>query len=136
MDLTKWSFNKCAILIGVLAVCTCPWVLVTPESAAGLALFIQIYSAFLGPIFAVMVVDYYVIRKRKLNLDEIYKKDGAFSGFNLAGLIATGVGALAAISVVEIGWFLSLLPAGIVYYILMTKTKLGTKYLFGTSRNS
>ena len=136
MDLTKWSFNKCAILIGVLAVCTCPWVLVTPESASGLALFIQIYSAFLGPIFAVMVVDYYVIRKRKLNLDEIYKKDGAFSGFNLAGLIATGVGALAAISVVEIGWFLSLLPAGIVYYILMTKTKLGTKYLFGTSRNS
>lgn len=136
MDLTKWSINKCAILIGVLAVCTCPWVLVTPESASGLALFIQIYSAFLGPIFAVMVVDYYVIRKRKLNLDEIYKKDGAFSGFNLAGLIATGVGALAAISVVEIGWFLSLLPAGIVYYILMTKTKLGTKYLFGTSRNS
>ena len=134
MDLTKFSFAKSAVLVGVLAVLTCPWLLVTSESAAGLALFIQIYSAFLGPIFAVMVVDYYILRRRKLCINEMYKSDGAFSGINWCGIIAIAIGAIASVIIVEIGWFVGLLPSGIVYYLLMTKTSLGKKFLYGTER--
>lgn len=130
MDLTKLSFVKSAILVGILAVCTCPWLLVTDESAAGLALFIQIYSAFLGPIFAVMVVDYYIIRRRKLPINEMYKQNGVFAGVNWCGIIAIAVGAVASIIIVEIGWFVGLIPAGLVYYLLMTKTKLGQRFLY------
>ena len=132
MTLSKLSFAKSAVLVGALAVCTCPWKLVTDESAAGLALFIQIYSAFLGPIFAIMVTDYFVIRKKELIINEMYKKKGAFAGVNWAGIIAMIIGAVCAVIWVKIGWFVSLLPTAIVYYILMTRTKLGERFLFGT----
>ncbi len=132
MDLVKVSFPKAAIITAIVAVCTCPWLLVTDESAAGLALFIQIYSAFLGPIFAVMAVDYYIIRKRKLLVNELYNPKGAFAGVNWAGIIAIAIGALFAVLVVEIGWFISLVPAGLAYYLLMTKTTLGKRFCVGT----
>lgn len=132
MDLAKVSFPKAAVITGLAAVCTFPWKLVTNESAAGLALFIQIYSAFLGPIFSVMAVDYFIIRKKKLLLDEMYNPKGRFRGVNWAGIIAISIGALSAVAVVEIGWFVSILPAGLAYYLLMTKTKLGGRFLTGT----
>ena len=63
----KWTYAT--ILVGVLSVVVMPWKLVTAESAAGLNLFTQFYSAFLGPIFAVMAVDFYILRKKKLDLN-------------------------------------------------------------------
>lgn len=58
----KWTYAT--ILVGILSVVVMPWKLVTAESAAGLNLFTQFYSAFLGPIFAVMAVDFYILRKK------------------------------------------------------------------------
>ena len=63
----KWTYAT--ILVGILSVVVMPWKLVTAESAAGLNLFTQFYSAFLGPIFAVMAVDFYILRKKKLDLN-------------------------------------------------------------------
>ena len=68
----KWTYAT--ILVGVLSVVVMPWKLVTAESAAGLNLFTQFYSAFLGPIFAVMAVDFYILRKKKLDLNRMYDK--------------------------------------------------------------
>ena len=65
----KWTYAT--ILVGILSVVVMPWKLVTAESAAGLNLFTQFYSAFLGPIFAVMAVDFYILRKKKLDLNQI-----------------------------------------------------------------
>ncbi|MDN3713808.1 cytosine permease [Paracoccus cavernae] len=46
------------------------------RSAAGLNLFIRTYSAFLGPIFAILIVDYFFIRKQTLNLEKLYDPEG------------------------------------------------------------
>ncbi|WP_157268875.1 NCS1 family transporter [Azohydromonas aeria] len=119
MDVFKLSFRKSAILVGLLAFATFPWVLVKDESAAGLQFFVQTYSAFLGPIFAVLVVDYYVLRRRTLNLDHFYDANGPFRGVNWAGIVATGVGAAVALSFSSISWYASLLPAGLTYLVLM-----------------
>ena len=54
------------ILVGVLAVCTCPWILTNDSSAAGLDLFVKIYTAFFGPIFAVLITDYYILHRGKM----------------------------------------------------------------------
>jgi len=132
MDLFKTTFLKAVIIVGVGAVAVFPWKLVTDESAAGLALFIHIYSAFLGPIFAVMLTDYYVIRKQKLPLEDMYDKEGPFSQINWSGIIAIIVGALTAIIWVDIGWFVSLIPSSLTYYLLSTKTNLSTDFLVGT----
>lgn len=119
MDVFKIPFKLATIIVGVAAFFTFPWELVKDESAAGLQLFVQTYSAFLGPIFAVMVVDYYFIRKRTLNLEKYYDENGAYRGLNYAGFIASAVGAVIALYFSKVSWYASLLPAGLVYYVLM-----------------
>lgn len=119
MDVFKIPFKLATIIVGVAAFFTFPWELVKDESAAGLQLFVQTYSAFLGPIFAVMVVDYYFVRKRTLNLEKYYDEKGAYRGLNYAGFIASAVGAVIALYFSKVSWYASLLPAGLVYYVLM-----------------
>lgn len=129
MDVFKMRYRVAVVLVAVLAVASFPWLLVTEESAAGLQLFVTIYSAFLGPIFAVMVTDYYVIRKRTLNLEALYNKEGRFAGINWAAMIATAVGAASAAGFSDVGWYVSLIPAGLVYWLLMTKTSMGARFM-------
>lgn len=119
MDIFKLSFRKSAVLVGLLAFATFPWVLVRDESAAGLQIFVQTYSAFLGPIFAVLVVDYYILRRRTLNLAKLYDEQGPYRGVNYAGIIAAVVGAAVALSFPAVSWYASLIPAGLIYWLLM-----------------
>lgn len=129
MDVFKMKYRVAVVLVGVLAVASFPWLLVTEESAAGLQLFVTIYSAFLGPIFAVMIVDYYIVRKQKLDLPALYDKGSRFSGINWTAMIAMAVGAAAAFVLPAIGWYVSLIPAGLTYWLLMTKTSMGARFL-------
>lgn len=119
MDIFKLSFKKSAVLVGLLAFATFPWELVKDESAAGLGLFIRTYSAFLGPIFAILVVDYYVLRKQTLDMEKLYDPNGPYAGVNWAAMIAMAVGIVAALIFSGISWYASLLPAGATYYVLM-----------------
>lgn len=119
MDVFRISFRKSAVIVGLLAFATFPWELVKDKSAAGLSIFIQTYSAFLGPIFAILVVDYFLLRKQTLDLDRLYDADGPYKGINPAGVIAMGIGVVAALMFSSISWYASLIPAGLSYYLLM-----------------
>ena len=119
MDVFKLSFRSAAVIVGFLAFGTFPWELVKDESAAGLQIFVQTYSAFLGPIFAVLVVDYYFIRGRSLNLGKLYDENGPYRGVNWAGIVASLVGAAVALSFSAVSWYASLIPAGLTYWLLM-----------------
>lgn len=113
----KWS--HATVLVGILSVLSMPWLLVTPESATGLGLFVKIYSAFLGPIFAVMAVDYYILRKQCLDINMMYDKEGPFKGINWAAMLAIIIGSASSLLFVQLSWYVSLLPSGIAYYLLM-----------------
>lgn len=132
MDAFKLSYKKAVVIVGILACFTFPWKLISAESAAGLALFIQSYAAFLGPVFAVMIVDYFFIRKQKLNVDQLYDENGPFRGVNYAAVIAIIVGAIAALIEVRLSWYSSLIPAGLTYYLLMKYMKSSSRFLVGT----
>lgn len=119
MDIFKIKFSVATVIVGLLAFATFPWKLVQPGSAAGLQMFVQTYSAFLGPIFAILVVDYYVVRRRTLDINKLYDPEGPYKGFNAAALIATAVGIVAALSFSAVSWYASLIPAGVTYYLLM-----------------
>lgn len=83
MDAFKMKHRTAVILVGVLAVCTCPWILTNDSSAAGLDLFVKIYTAFFGPIFAVLITDYYILHREKMEgagSDELYDDNGTHSG--------------------------------------------------------
>ncbi|MBZ9558480.1 MULTISPECIES: NCS1 family transporter [unclassified Modicisalibacter] len=119
MDVFKLKYRVAAVIVGLLAFATFPWELVKDDSATGLQIFVQTYSAFLGPIFAIMAVDYFLIRKRTLDLDALYDEQGPYRGTNPAALIATVLGVLVAFSVSAVSWYASLIPAGLSYYLLM-----------------
>lgn len=119
MDMFNMKFRTAAVLVGLLAPATFPWLLVRDESADGLQTFVQIYSAFLGPIFAIMVIDYYFFRKQRLKVEELYDESGPFRGVNWAAVIAVIVGAACAAPFSDVGWYVSLVPAGLAYWVLM-----------------
>ena len=53
------------------------------------------YSALLGPIAGVLIVDYYLIRKTELNVGALYADNGEYSytnGWNTAALLAFALG--------------------------------------------
>lgn len=126
----KWSHST--IVVGLLSIACMPWKLVTADSAAGLALFTKIYSAFLGPIFAVMAVDYYILRKQKLDINNMYDKQGVFKGVNWAAVIAILAGSLCSLIVVDLSWYVSLIPTGLVYYLLMKVMPSSKPFCTGT----
>ncbi|WP_432666556.1 NCS1 family transporter [Wukongibacter baidiensis] len=123
MNTFNMSYKKSVVLVGALSILSCPWLLVRPESAVGLSLFVQTYSAFLGPIFAVLVVDYFLLRNKKLNLDHYYDLEGPFKGINWAGILAIIGGSIVSLFFIKISWYASLIPTGLLYYALLKNMK-------------
>ncbi len=55
------------------------------------------YSALLGPIAGILIVDYYMIRKTELDVPQLYRNDGIYSygsGWNMVAVVAFVVGVL------------------------------------------
>lgn len=115
---TKLKYKASVVITGLLALCSFPWVLVQDSSAQGLNTFILIYSAFLGPIVAIMLVEYYILRKQKVDTAELYLDNGSFKGYNPSALLAMLIGAGAAFLLVDIGWIIGFITAGLSYLLL------------------
>ncbi|WP_019241906.1 MULTISPECIES: NCS1 family transporter [Bacillus] len=130
--LTKLKYKPAVIITGLLALGSFPWVLVQDSSAKGLGMFILIYSAFLGPIVSILLVEYYILRKKKVDIAELYKEDGQFAGFNPCALIAMLIGAGAAFIQVELAWIVGFIVAGISYMVLMKFAFKDSKFKKGT----
>lgn len=127
----KWV--PATIIVGVLSVLVMPWKLVTPESAGMLSLFTRFYSAFLGPIFSVMFVDYFLLRKQTLDVNDYYdKENGPYKGVNWAGVIAIIVGSMFSLFLLDLSWYVSLIPTGVVYYFAMKNISACKSFRKGT----
>ncbi|WLV25970.1 NCS1 family transporter [Aciduricibacillus chroicocephali] len=116
---TKMPYKAAATIAGLLALVSFPWVLVKDSSSEGLNMFVLIYSAFLGPLVAILLLEYYVLRKQKMNVEELYDKNGAFAGYNPAAFTALLIGAAAAFIEVDLAWIIGFIVAGIAYFLLM-----------------
>ncbi|WP_110928182.1 NCS1 family transporter [Bacillus massiliglaciei] len=130
--LTKLKFKPAAIVTGLLALGSFPWVLVQDSSAKGLGMFILIYSAFLGPIVSILLVEYYILRKQKVNVRDLYDEEGPFAGYNPAAMLALLIGAGAAFIEVDLAWIIGGTVAGIAYILLMKYAFKDSKFKKGT----
>jgi len=66
------------------------------------------YSSLLGPIAGIMIVDYFLVRKQRFELPDLYRDGGVYPAWNTAGMVAflVPVGlTLIAITTGRIGWF-------------------------------
>ncbi|MBM7713104.1 NCS1 family transporter [Siminovitchia sp. FSL H7-0308] len=130
--LTKLHYKPAVIITGLLALCSFPWVLVQDSSAKGLGMFILIYSAFLGPIVSILLIEYYILRTQQVHIPDLYKEDGPFAGFNPAAIMALIIGAAAAFIMVELAWVVGAITSGIVYILLMKYAYKQSEFRKGT----
>jgi NCS1 family nucleobase:cation symporter-1 len=91
------------------------------------------YSSFLGPIAGVMIADYYVVRKRRLDPEDLFRRGDEYEfsgGFNwraVAALIAGIVVALVGLVVpalhglYQYAWFVGFGVSFIVYLLIMPR---------------
>jgi len=136
MDAFKMKHRTAVILVGILAVCSCPWILTNDSSAAGLDLFVKIYTAFFGPIFAVLITDYFILHKKMITdemLADLYDNKGNHSGTNWAAIIAIAIGAVIGLMNVDISFFTATIPTGLVYYFCMKKMPTCARFRKGTT---
>lgn len=84
---------RATCFISIFCVVSTPWNII--KNAAGLLAFLSGYSCMMGPIAAVMICDYYVIKKGKLNLHDMYRTHGIYYysyGFNWRAFAAFFIG--------------------------------------------
>jgi len=92
----KISFRVGGYITGVIGVLMMPWKLVADPNGYIFTWLIA-YSALLGPIGGILIADYFVWRKRTLNITALYQPHGEYrftNGFSIVALLALLVGAL------------------------------------------
>ncbi|KAK9818784.1 hypothetical protein WJX74_008362 [Apatococcus lobatus] len=145
------SFKTGALLTSLAGILIMPWRLITSTQGFIFTWLIG-YSALLGPIGGILLVDYHIVRQRSLDIDALFSKDPAKlywfqGGWNVkalmavaAGWIPVSPGFLQAIGVVKhipsvfasvytFAWFAGCLTAGAVYVLLMRSSTPGGAHL-------
>lgn len=112
----KFPFWAGVITAGIVGTVVQPWTLfgvIIP-----ILLFVGgILSAIVGILFA----DYYLLRKRRVNVPELYEDHGQYKymgGVNAAGFIAWIIGGVASYFVPEYGFLAGFLAGAGIYYVL------------------
>ena len=82
------SFRTGGLLTGIIGILIMPWKLVADPSGY-IFVWLVGYSALLGPIAGILIADYFVLRRRTLDLPALYSPTGQYTyanGYSLAGL--------------------------------------------------
>ena len=90
------SFRIGGLITGLIGVVMMPWKLVADPSGYIFKWLIA-YSALLGPIGGILIADYFVCRRCRLNLLALYLPDREYRfthGFSVVALVALALGAL------------------------------------------
>ena len=115
-----------AALIALVLYPFAPW-----EGSA--ATFVGVIGSTMGPVFGVILVDYYLIRNGEIDVPELYREEGAYrytNGWNSNAVAAAAVGAVFSSVLPNFtnvlpswwgvyGWFFGVAIGGAVYYALV-----------------
>ncbi|KFE62731.1 Cytosine/purine/uracil/thiamine/allantoin permease family protein [Hyalangium minutum] len=87
------SFKTGALITGILGIVMMPWKLL---SSAETYIFNWLigYSALLGPIAGIMIADYWLLRRKELDVADLYRPNGRYAGTNWVAVVALVVGVL------------------------------------------
>lgn len=128
------TFKRGGLLTGIVGILMQPWKLVADPSGY-IFTWLLGYSGGLGSIAGVLIVDYWILRKTKLALPDLYLPEGEYtfkSGWNMAAVVATILGCIGAwIGLIvpalrplyDYAWFVGLAVSGLTYYLMMSGTR-------------
>ena len=127
------SFRTGGLITGVIGVLLMPWKLLTDFSSYIFGWLIG-YSGLLGPIAGVMIADYFVVRRSRLLVDDLYRRNGIYEydkGVNIRALVALALGIAVALLglfvpplrlLYDYAWFVGFGVSGTAYLLLMQGT--------------
>jgi len=128
------SFRTGGLITGVVGIMMMPWKLLSDFSSYIFGWLVG-YSGLLGPIAGVMIADYFLIRRSRLKLDDLYRRNGAYEydgGINMRAVVALTAGIVVALLglvvpalrlLYDYAWFVGFGVAGAVYVILMQRAE-------------
>jgi NCS1 family nucleobase:cation symporter-1 len=88
------SFRTGGIITAIIGVVSFPWLILQTVGSYVFTWLVG-YGSLLGAIGAVMIMDYWIVRRRQLDLAELYKMDGKYSysgGWNWRAIAAVFIG--------------------------------------------
>jgi len=132
------SFRTGGLVTGVAGLMMMPWKLLSDYNSYIFGWLVG-YSGLLGPIAGIMIADYFLVRKRTLDVEALYQRGGAYeyqSGFNHRALWALGLGILVALCgllyhplrwLYDYAWFVGFVVSAGAYSVLMQHAPVGSE---------
>ena len=87
------SFQTGGLVTGLLGIACMPWKLLANADTYINGWLIG-YSALLGPIAGILIADYFIIRKKQLDVADLYREGGRYGRWNPVALLALACGVL------------------------------------------
>ena len=124
------SFRTGGLITGFLGLAMMPWKLMSTFGSYVFGWLVG-YSALLGPVAGIMVADYFLIRRTRLDLYSLYHRGGPYEysrGVNPRALISLVVGIFVALvglivpalrPLYDYAWFVGFFLSAAVYYLTM-----------------
>ncbi len=128
----KITFAIGGLITGIIGIVIMPWKLLSDFGTYIFGWLIG-YSGFLGPIAGIFIADYWIVRKGRLSLPDLYSVEGIYGKWNMKaiGSLAAGAGAaLVGLLVPELrmlydyAWFVGFFVAFGLYTVMMRGTPL------------
>jgi NCS1 family nucleobase:cation symporter-1 len=125
------TFVGGGLITGVVGIAIMPWKLLSDFQAYIFAWLVG-YSGLLGPVAGILIMDYWVVRRQRLVVRDLYIEGGEYPLVNWPGMIALacGIGAALVGLVVpplrvlyDYSWFVGFGVASAVYLGLMPRTE-------------
>lgn len=109
----KINFAIGGTITGIIGIAMCPWLIM--KSFTTYFHYLTFYAGMLGAVAGVMISDFFVVRKTKLVVEELYSRHGRYGKWNIGALIALLLGMFGA----SAGWFIPKLAAikGISWFV-------------------
>jgi nucleobase:cation symporter-1, NCS1 family len=130
------SFKTGGLITGVVGIVIQPWKLLA-DASGYIYTWLLGYSGGLGSIAGVLIADYWIVRRRELQLEDLYLPDGSYRGWSWRAIGATAFGcALAWGGLVftplrplyDYAWFVGFFAAGAAHLALSRPRRKLTGY--------
>jgi NCS1 family nucleobase:cation symporter-1 len=123
------DFKTGGLITGILGILMQPWKLLA-DASGYIFTWLLGYSGGLGTIAGVLIADYWVVRRRRLQLEDLYLAAGVYGGWNMKAVAATVLGCAAAWSglvvpalkpLYDYAWFVGFAVAFVIYAATMRR---------------
>jgi len=126
------SFKLGGVITCFMGIAMMPWKLLANYDSF-VVVWLGGYAAVLGSVAGIMICDYFIIRRRRLLLDDLYLRGAAYEytrGFNWRAIAALVIGSAVALMglvvpsvrfLYDYSWFVGFAVAFVVYRILMNR---------------